>query len=58
MPTAGRVFSVHAHKLPGRDHQTYAYIAVLGLAIFTTTYAAIAIYDATQMPRTHGVCGL
>ena len=30
VPTAGLVFSAHAHKLPGRDCQTYAYNAVLG----------------------------
>ena len=32
--TAGHVFSAHAHKLPGRDLQMYAYTAVLGPAMF------------------------
>ena len=48
MPTAGHVFSAQAYKLPGRDRQTYMYIAVLGPAIFTTMYAV-------QMPSVHGV---
>ena len=60
MPTTGHVFSAHAHKLPGRHRQMYmyAYIAVLGPAIFKTTNAAIAIYDAVQMPSVCKVCAL
>ena len=55
VPTTAHVFSVHAHKLPGRDRQTYAHIVVLRPAIFTTTYAAIAIYDA-DAKCTWGMC--
>ena len=42
-----------------RDRQTYAYIAVLGSAMFTTMYAAIlAIHDAAQiqMYAGYGFC--
>ena len=46
--TAGHVFCAHAHKLPGRGRQTYAYI---GPAIFATMYAA-------QIPSVYGVCAL
>ena len=58
MPTTGHVLSAYAHKLPGRDRQMYAYIAVLRPTIFMTTYAAIAIYDAAQMPSARWVCAL